>query len=61
VGDTYAVHKYQNRRLEIRVCDAAAEALHRHRPEWKFTLEGEYVDLDRQIQAIRDKLVGKRR
>ena len=61
-GYTYAVHREdQDARLEIRVCDAAAEALHRHRPELKFTLEGEYQDLDRQIREIRDQLAGRRR
>ncbi len=61
-GYTYAVHREdQNKRLEIRVCDAAAEALSRHRPELKFTLEGTYQDLDRQIQAICDQLVDRRR
>jgi hypothetical protein len=61
-GYTYAVHREdQNTRLEIRVCDAAAEALHRHRPELKFTLEGRYEDLDRQIRAILDQLAAQRR
>jgi len=61
-GYTDAIHREdQNTRLNIRVCDAAAEALHRHRPELKFILEGEYEDLDRQIRAIRDQLGGKRR
>jgi hypothetical protein len=61
-GYTYAIdHQDQNTRLEIRVCDAAAEALHRHRPELKFTLEGRYEDLDRQIRAILDQLAAQRR
>jgi hypothetical protein len=62
VGYTYAVHHDdENVRLEVRVCDVAAEALHRHRPELKFQLEGEYRDLDKQIRTIRDQLVGERR
>jgi hypothetical protein len=62
VGYTYAVHHDdENARLETRVCDVAAEALHRHRPELRFQLEGEYRDLDKQIRTIRDQLVGVRR
>jgi hypothetical protein len=61
-GYTYAVHRDdQNTRLEIRVCDVAAEALHRHRPELNFTLEGRHEDLDRQIRTIRDQLAATRR
>jgi hypothetical protein len=60
-GYTYAVRSDdQDTRREIRVCDAAAEALHQHRPELKFSLEGEYGDLDKQIREIRDQLGGKR-
>jgi hypothetical protein len=59
-GYTYAVQsKDQDKRLPIRVCDAAAETLHQHRPELQFALEGEYKDLDEQINAIRGKLGAK--
>jgi hypothetical protein len=62
VGDyTYAIYRTDpDRRLPIRVCDAAAQALHTHRPELQFKLEGEYRDLDEQIKVIRDKVGGER-
>jgi hypothetical protein len=61
-GYLYAIrHSDQDNRLPIRVCDVAAEALHAHRPELEFTLEGEYKDLDTQIEVIRGKMAGKRR
>ncbi len=60
-GYSYATHRNDHdRRLPIRVCDAAAEALQAHRPDLKFALEGEHQDLDKQIKKIRDKLAGKR-
>jgi hypothetical protein len=60
-GYWYAVSSSdQDKRLPIRVCDVAAEALHTHRPEFEFTLEGEYRDLDAQIKVIRDKIAGDR-
>ncbi len=61
-GYTYAVRPPRDDPSRpIRVCDAAAEALHEYRPEWKFVLEGEYKDLDDQIRAIRDQAAGRRR
>ncbi|HKQ50703.1 MAG TPA: hypothetical protein VJZ71_21725 [Phycisphaerae bacterium] len=60
-GYTYAIQPDdQDRRLPMRVCDAAAESLQVHRPDMRFTLEGEYKDLDEQIKVIREKVVGKR-
>lgn len=47
-------------RLPIRVCDAAAEALTFQRPELRFTMEGEYKELDEQIKTIREKIAGDR-
>ncbi len=60
-GYTYAVHRAdQHTRLPIRVCDVAAEALHFQHREWRFTLEGEYKELDKQIRVIRDKVTDNR-
>jgi hypothetical protein len=48
--------KDHNRRLPIRVCDGAADALQALRPELKFTMVGDHKELDRQIKNIRAKL-----
>jgi hypothetical protein len=53
---TYQVHQKSGRRLAIRVCDAAAEILPRQYPELRFALEGEYEELDKQVNAIRAQL-----
>lgn len=60
--DTYPVDPADHgKRLQIRVCDAAAEALCVHRPELKFSLKGDYDALDKQIQVIRAQLTVKLR
>jgi hypothetical protein len=60
-GYSYAVDPNdQDKRLPIRVCDAAAETLHMHRPELGFALEGDYKDLDEQIRVILDQTAAER-
>ena len=54
VGYNFAIHPdNQDVRLEMRVCDVAAESLSLLRPAFKFKIEGEYKDLDAQIERIR--------
>ncbi len=60
-GYTHAVHEGNEDRLEIRVCDAAAEAIRKLRSDLKFNLETGYAHLDKQIQAIRDQLAREHR
>lgn len=45
-----------NPALLIRVCDAAAEVISKHRKELSFTMVGTKKELDRQIQQIRRQL-----
>jgi hypothetical protein len=47
--------------LKVRLCDEAARTLSDHDPRLRFTLRGKYLDLDRQIEAIRQQLAKKRR
>jgi hypothetical protein len=47
-------------RLSTRICDEAAVILARNHPELKFTLAGQYADLDKQIGAIREQLGRKK-
>jgi hypothetical protein len=48
-------------RVDIRVCDAAAETLSRRHPDLRFEMIGTDHELDRQIQAIGEQLARKRR
>ena len=45
-----------DRQLPIRVCDAAAAALSSIHPNLKFTYDGDYANLDRQIATMRAAL-----
>jgi hypothetical protein len=48
-------------RVEIRVCDAAAETLSRRRPGLRFEMIGTEKELDGQIRALREQLGHQRR
>jgi hypothetical protein len=48
-------------RLDIRVCDAAAETLGHNHPELKFEMTGSDRELDQQIQVIREHLARRKR
>jgi hypothetical protein len=48
-------------RVEIRVCDAAAETLSCRRPALKFEMIGTDKELDRQIRVIKEQLARERR
>jgi hypothetical protein len=43
-------------RLAIRLCDEAALTISLHNPELRFTMLGQYADLDRQIDAMRQQI-----
>jgi hypothetical protein len=56
-GWTYAVIPGGDQpRLPIRICDAAAETISKNFPKLSFTMAGQYEDLDRQIQKMRDQI-----
>jgi hypothetical protein len=58
-GWTYALVPGQNEpRRPIRVCDEAAETISLSRPDLPFTMAGEHADLDRQIAAMRARILG---
>jgi hypothetical protein len=51
---SYAVHPdNENVRLEMRVCDAAAESLSQLRPDLIFKMEGQYWELNAQIERMK--------
>ncbi|MGD1083815.1 MAG: hypothetical protein ABSA47_03580 [Verrucomicrobiota bacterium] len=56
-GWTYAVVSERDQpRLPMRICDKAAETIAKNFPKLKFTMVGQYADLDRQIQKMRDQI-----
>jgi hypothetical protein len=56
-GWTYAVVPEQDQpRLPMRICDKAAETIAKNFPKLKFTMAGQYEDMDRQIQKMRDQI-----
>jgi hypothetical protein len=50
-----------NKRLPIRLCDDAAKTIHQHIPELRFTMVGQYADLDRQIEVMRRQIAARKR
>jgi hypothetical protein len=51
---SYAIHPAnQDVRLEMRVCDLAAESLNLLRPKLQFKMEGQYKELDAQIERMK--------
>jgi hypothetical protein len=47
--------------LETRLCDEAASVISAHNPDLRFTLAGQYADLDRQIDLMRQHLARRKR
>ena len=47
-------------RQPMRVCDEAASTLSQNHPDLKFTMAGEYTDLDKQIEAMQKQLMQKK-
>lgn len=56
-GWDYSVIPGQNEpRLPIRICDEAAETISQNFPKLSFKMAGQHIDLDRQIQKMRDQI-----
>ncbi len=62
-GYTYAISPTvrDSDRLTIRVCDAAADTLHLYRKKLPWSMQGDYKNLDNQIDAIRERLAKRQR
>jgi hypothetical protein len=45
--------------LPIRICDEAADVIAKNFPKLKFTMAGDYTNLDRQIVTMRDQIARK--
>ena len=43
-------------RLPMRLCDDAARTISTHYPELRFTLAGQYQDVDRQIKLMQEEI-----
>jgi hypothetical protein len=56
-GGTFAVDPEKlEPRLPMRLCDDAARTISTHYPELRFTLAGQYQDVDRQIKLMQEEI-----
>jgi hypothetical protein len=53
------VPKNGGSRRQMRVCDKAAEIISKQIPGMTFELEGDYANLDRQIEAMKKQLAAR--